>query len=588
MTTADSGRDRRGRRDDDIPEDLWEECPHCRQLVYSKELEQALWVCGRCGYHFRLTVWQRLQITADEGSFAEWDGDLPLCDPLDFPEYADKLEAARAQTGMSEAAVTGEARIEGTPVALGLMDLAFVGGSMGWVVGERITRLMETAIERRLPVVVVCASGGARMQESLISLMQMAKTAGAAQKLAEAGLAYISVLTHPTYGGVLASYAFLGDVVLAEPGAAMGFAGPRVVEVTGMRMGEGVQTAEYQYEHGMVDALTPRGELRSTLAGVLAWATCDTLSGQQDETAWEGQVTAEKDLAGTAAVMAAQEELSAWEHVQLARHESRPYTLDYVAELVQGFTEVHGDRRFGDDGAIVAGIGWRHGKPVAIIGHQKGRQARERARRNLGMARPEGYRKAMRVMRLAEKMGRPIITLIDTPGADCLDESEARGISEAIATNQRDMFSLRVPVVAVIIGEGGSGGAIGIGVGNRVLMLENSYYSVIAPESCAAILWRDRALKEEAAEALKLTAQDALELGVIDEVVREPAGGAHTDKALAAELLGEALDKALAEMRGVPPEELVTSRYEKFRTMGLTAATEVNKATTDDNDLRQR
>ncbi len=567
MITANNGAEKPGRPDDDIPEGLWEECPRCRQLLYSKELEQTLWVCGRCGYHFRLTARQRLQITADEGSFTEWDDELPLRDPLDFPEYAEKLEAARTKTGMSEAVVTGQAEIEGMPVALGLMDLGFIGGSMGWVVGERITRLMERAIERRLPVVVICASGGARMQESLISLMQMAKTAGAAHKLAEARLPYISVLTDPTYGGVLASYASLGDVVLAEPGAAMGFAGPRVVEVTGMHMGEDVQTAEYQYEHGMVDALTPRGDLRSTLARALAWAMYDTLPGRKDETAPGQAGAADDDLVRTAAAVA-QEEPSAWERVQLARHEGRPYTLDYIAELVQGFMEVHGDRRFGDDGAIVAGMGWRHGKPVAIIGHQKGRHARERTRRNFGMARPEGYRKAMRVMRLAEKMGRPIITLIDTPGADCLDEAEARGISEAIATNQREMFSLKTPVIAVIIGEGGSGGAIGIGVGNRVLMLENSYYSVIAPESCAAILWRDRALKEKAAEALKLTAQDALELGVIDEIVPEPPGGAHADKRLAAELLGKALDETLAELRGVAPGELVARRYEKFRRMG--------------------
>jgi len=560
--------DKRNRPEDDIPEGLWEECPGCRQLLYARELEQGLWVCGRCDHHFRLTVWQRLQVTADEGSFVEWDRDLPLCDPLEFPEYAEKLEDARRKTGMTEAVLTGEAKIQGMPVALGLMDLAFIGGSMGCAVGERIARLMERAIERRLPVVIFCASGGARMQESLISLVQMAKTAGAAEKLSEARLPYVSVLTHPTYGGVLASYAFLGDVVLAEPEAAMGFAGPRVIEVTGMQIGEGVQTAEYQYAHGMLDVLTRRGELRETLAQLLAWCGEGGPPGLRRGRSPAEPEGAQQDAADQAGGQTAGSGLSAWERVELARHEDRPYTLDYVGEFIQGFAELHGDRRYGDDGAIVAGLGWLYGEPVAVIGHQKGRQARERMRRNFGMARPEGYRKAMRVMRLAEKMGRPIMTLIDTPGADCLDEAEARGISEAIATNQRDMFSLKVPVVAVVIGEGGSGGAIGIGVGDRVLMMENSYYSVISPESCAAILWRDRALKEKAAEALKLTPEDALRLEVIDEIVPEPPGGAHTDKAQAAQLLGRAMKGALDDLRDLSPEELVARRYRKFRRIG--------------------
>jgi acetyl-CoA carboxylase carboxyl transferase alpha subunit/acetyl-CoA carboxylase carboxyl transferase beta subunit len=568
LSPATDSADRRDGSDGDIPEGLWEECPRCRQLLYSRELEQALWVCSRCNYHFRLTVWQRLQVTADEGSFAEWDRELPLCDPLGFPEYSEKLEAARQKTGMTEAVLTGEAKVQGLPVALGLMDLEFIGGSMGWVVGERITRLMERAIERRLPVVVFCASGGARMQEGLIALMQMARTSGAAQKLAEAGLAYVSVLTQPTYGGVLASYAFLGDVVLAEPGAAMGFAGPRVVEVTAMQIGEGVQTAEYQYEHGMVDMLTPRGELREVLTRLLGWSGEGPMPGLRKRRPAAEHGGAEGCLQSEAAPQAAGNRLSAWERVELARHEDRPYTLDYLGELIQGFTELYGDRRYGDDGAIVAGLGWLDGRPVAIIGHQKGRHARERTRRNFAMARPEGYRKAMRVMRLAEKMGRPIITLIDTPGADCLDEAEARGISEAIAANQRDMFSLGVPIVVVIVGEGGSGGAIGIGVGDRVLMMENSYYSVIAPESCAAILWKDRALKEKAAEALKLTAEDALRLGVIDGIIPEPRGGAQTDRALAARLVGRALNGALAELGAISPEQLLEQRYWKFRRMG--------------------
>jgi acetyl-CoA carboxylase carboxyl transferase subunit beta len=258
----------------EIPAELWEECPSCHQLLFSRELEKELRVCPKCGHHFRLSVWQRLEVTADEDSFEEWDGDLPLHDPLGFPEYMGKLESARERTHMSEAALTGRATIGGVQTGLGLMDLAFVGGSMGWVVGERVARLFERCAARRLPAVVFCASGGARMQESLVSLMQMPKTAAAGRRLRDAGQVYVSVLTDPTYGGVTASYAFLGDIIIAEPRALMGFAGPRVVEVTRLTMPPEVQTAEFQYQHGMIDMIVARQQLREVLEALLRWATC--------------------------------------------------------------------------------------------------------------------------------------------------------------------------------------------------------------------------------------------------------------------------------------------------------------------------
>ena len=262
------------------------------------------------------------------------------------------------------------------------------------------------------------------------------------------------------------------------------------------------------------------------------------------------------------------QDLEPWDHVAIARHDKRPYSLDYIEVVFDEFLELHGDRRFGDDGAIVAGLAQFNGRPVAVVGQQKGRTASERKQRNFGMARPEGYRKAMRIMQLAAKLGRPIITLIDTPGADCLEDSESRGISEAIATNQRDMFMLGVPVVAVILGEGGSGGAIGLGVADRVLMFQHAYYSVIAPESCAAILWRSADLRKEAAEALKLTSADALRLGIVDVIVPEPPGGAHRDPAAAGIALRELLTEALGRLEGIPADELIRTRYEKFRWMG--------------------
>lgn len=255
--------------------------------------------------------------------------------------------------------------------------------------------------------------------------------------------------------------------------------------------------------------------------------------------------------------------------MQTARHPQRPYTLDYLHRIIERFVELHGDRRFGDDGAMVAGLGFLEEYPVAVIGQQKGRTAAERRERNFGMARPEGYRKALRVMQLAARFGRPIITLIDTPGADCLEDSESRGISEAIATNQRDMFSLPVPLISVVIGEGGSGGAVGLGVGDRVYMLEYTYYSVIMPEACAAILWRDPSLNREAAEALKLTALDALDLGLIDGIIPEPPGGAHNDYDAAANALQQQLLVALEQLKDTPGEELTAARWDKFRRMGV-------------------
>ncbi len=259
---------------------------------------------------------------------------------------------------------------------------------------------------------------------------------------------------------------------------------------------------------------------------------------------------------------------SAMDRVRMARHADRPYTLDYVERLFEDFVELHGDRKFGDDPAIISGFGRFRGEPVAVIGHQKGRTTRERQHRNFGMPMPEGYRKALRVMEVAAKFGRPIFTLIDTPGAYPGIDAEERGQAEAIAYNLREMAKLPVPVICTVTGEGGSGGALAIGVGDWVQMLENSVYSVITPEGCAAILWKDSAEAPRAAEALRITAGELLALGIVDGVVREPGEGAHTDHDRAAEYLGDALAEALANAREFRPEERRIRRYEKFRRMG--------------------
>ena len=262
-------------------------------------------------------------------------------------------------------------------------------------------------------------------------------------------------------------------------------------------------------------------------------------------------------------------ELNRWQRTLLARHPTRPYTLDYVGLMCEGFIELHGDRTFADDHAMVGGMAWFEGIPVMVIGQQKGRDTKDKVYRNFGMAHPEGYRKALRLMKLAEKYGRPILTLIDTPGAYPGIGAEERGQAEAIARNQFEMATLRVPLIASIIGEGGSGGALALGVGNRVLMQENAIYSVISPEGCASILWRDTAKAPEAAEAMKISAQDLSELGVVDEIVREPMGGAHRDHKRAASLLRRVIRRHLRELMAMSPEEIVAQRIDKYRQIGV-------------------
>ena len=270
----------------------------------------------------------------------------------------------------------------------------------------------------------------------------------------------------------------------------------------------------------------------------------------------------------------AEEKLSAFERVQLARHANRPYTLDLIERLFEDFVELHGDKRFGEDPAIVAGYARFHGLPVVVIGHQKGRDTKQRSYRNFGMPKPEGYRKALRVMKLGEKFGRPIFTFIDTPGAYPGIDAEERGQAEAIAYNLREMAKIRVPIIVTVIGEGGSGGALAIGVGDQVLMLENSIYSVISPEGCAAILWKDSAKADIAAEGLRLTAQHLFEEKIIDKIIPEPPGGAHNDHDQTARLLDAALSERLAEAVSCSQDDRLSRRYSKLRQFGRWGTTD--------------
>ncbi|MFI7070219.1 acetyl-CoA carboxylase carboxyltransferase subunit alpha [Micromonospora sediminicola] len=546
-------------------EQLWSRCDGCASLLYRKRLRRNLDVCPECGSHTRLDAPDRVAQLVDPDSFTPLPDRAVRVDPIDFVDavpYPHRLGAARAGTGLDEAVLCGTARLGGHPVALAVMDFRFLGGSLGCAVGELITRTAERALADGCPLVLVTASGGARMQEGALSLMQMATVSQALAGLREAGLLTVSVVTDPTYGGVAASFATNTDLVLAESGARLGFAGPRVIrQVTGAALPEGFQTAEYLLRHGQVDMVVPRHALRGRLAALLAAAD----AGRRPPVTRPAQASPPRP--------AAPAPRDAWETVRVARHPGRPTTLDYLETAFDGFVELHGDRLGADCPAIVGGIARLDGRPVMVIGHQKGHTTAELVARNFGMASPAGHRKALRLARLAARLRLPVVTLVDTPGADPGVTAEQQGQAAAIAENILALSVLPTPVVAVVTGEGGSGGALALAVADRVLMLEHAVYSVISPEGCAAILWPDSSAAPQAARALRLTGADLCRLGVVDELVPEPYPAAHGDPVGAAELLGRAVAANLAPLLAVPPATLVRRRRQRFRRFGAARST---------------
>ena len=511
-------------------------------------------------------------------------------DPLEFFDlkpYTERLAEAEVSTGLGDAMITGTARIEALPCRLAVMDFSFMGGSMGSVVGEKFARACEHAAAGGLPLISVSSSGGARMQEGILALMQLPKTVCALEELHEAGGVMISVLTHPTTGGLLASFASLGDVLARRARRA-----DVVRRPTGRRPDDAREASGRLRPRRVEPPLRPhrphraahrvaarRGPADPAVRG--AGVTNDAELGLRDRLA---KLSGVKLLRGTrlsAELERLQRQLERlkddtsdeeiWQRVELARHQERPYMLDYVERILEDFFELHGDRGRMDDHALVTGIGKLEGRTIALIGHQKGRDLKERTSRNFGMAYPEGYRKAMRVMELANRHGFPLLTLVDTPGAYPGIAAEQHGQGGAIARSQAVMARLDIPTVAVVIGEGGSGGAVAIAVADRVLMQENAIYSVISPEGCAAILWRDASQAKKAASAFRLDAAHCLDLGVIEGIVPEPEGGAQTDIDAAALLLRESVVSHFAELEGIQAADLRRTRRAKFRAMGVFA-----------------
>lgn len=548
-----------------IPEGLWRKCNKCGQPIYVEDVKNNYYVCPKCGGYFRVHAYRRIEMLTDVGTFEEWNKEMPFSNPLNFPNYEKKVEAAREKTKLNEAIVIGKAKIDGNPAVVGVCDARFIMSSMGHVVGEKITEAVERATKEKLPVILFACSGGARMQEGIVSLMQMAKTSAALKRHHEAGQLFISVLTDPTTGGVTASFAMLGDIIIAEPGALIGFAGPRVIEQTiGQKLPEGFQRAEFLLEHGFVDMILPRQEQKHVIGRILYMHRKHGMTAEEDAAKPD---TAEKRSALTAVQSKESVEKSAWDTVLLSRKADRPTALDYINAVFDEFMEFHGDRCFKDDGAIVGGIAMFHGMPVTVIGQQKGKNTKDNILRNFGMPSPEGYRKALRLMKQAETFGRPIICFVDTPGAFCGLEAEERGQGEAIAKNLFEMSSLKVPVLSIVIGEGGSGGALAMAVANEVWMMENAIYSILSPEGFASILYKDSKKAPEAARVMKVTAADLKKLGLIEEIIPEEEP-ANTDTLYRiAGYMDRSMIGFMKKYQDMSGEELAEHRYERFRRM---------------------
>lgn len=538
-------------------------CPKCGKMVDRARVVKRKYICYECEGYFRVKTQNRIRMVADPHTFEPWFTDLPVHNPLAYEGYEEKLAQAREKTGLDEAVTVGQCKVFGEDIVLGICDSRFLMSSMGQVVGEKITAAIERAIERKLPVFLFCCSGGARMQEGIISLMQMAKTAAAIQKLGEAGLLYCTILTDPTTGGVTASFAMLGDVIMAEPGALIGFAGPRVIRQTiGQELPEGFQTAEFLVEHGIIDGIVKREILKKTIYFLV--------KSHQGEDARYAEFTPGKDSRFVLSEILKEQSFKvrpkdAWEKVKAVRKVERPQACDYMEYIFDYFVESHGDRAFRDDPAIMGGVAFLDGQPVTVIAEHKGKDIKDCQRRNFGMPMPEGYRKALRLMKQAEKFHRPIISFVNTSGAFCGIEAEERGQGEAIARNLREMAALKVPVLCIFIGEGGSGGALATAVGNEVWMLENATYSILSPEGFASILWKDASRAREASEVMHITAQDLKLLKVIEKIIPEFGGADASTVAAIGGYMKEQMIDFLKRYQGMTGEEIAEQRYQRFR-----------------------
>lgn len=577
----------------EVPEGLLKRCNKCGKGIFTEDYKKNLYICPKCGGYLRMPAQKRIEFLTEADSFEEWDTGLSTENPLHMIGYPDKIKALQDKTKLDEAVITGKARIGENEVALMVMDGRFLMASMGEVVGEKIARGVERATKEKLPVIIFTCSGGARMQEGMTSLMQMAKTSAALKRHSDAGLLYITVLTDPTTGGVTASFAMLGDIILAEPKALIGFAGPRVIEQTiHKKLPKGFQRSEFLLKHGFIDKIVERKDMKAVLEQILTMHRLTTKhSGIVKNTGVVSEIKTDLNTVNPSSkredvqavsnknagksrkqkLSLAQKkragEKTAWERVLTSREKDRPVGEDYIYGLFEEFIEFHGDRNFGDDAAICGGIAYFQGKPVTVIAQMKGKSTAENIARNFGMPEPEGYRKALRLMKQAEKFHRPIICFVDTPGAFCGMEAEERGQGEAIARNLYEMSALKTPILSVLIGEGGSGGALAMAVADEVWILENAVYSILSPEGYAAILWKDGSQAARAAKAMKLTSYDLYKAGFVEKIIPEPEIYTLDSIINVFDNLEENISVFLKNSKSMTEEERVEQRYQRFRSM---------------------
>jgi acetyl-CoA carboxylase carboxyl transferase subunit beta len=511
-------------------------------------------VCHSCEFHFHLSATQRVALLVDPGSFHEDDRGITSIDPLSFigrRPYRQQVIEAQRRTGLTEAALTGTAQIFAVDVSIAVVDYSFLGGSIGIAAGERLARTFERATSRKQPVVTVASTSGARVAEGLLALMQSPRIIAAVQRHRAAGLPHLCILADPATGSAYASFIGLSDFVFAEPRALVGYSATRqLVESSATKLPEGAHTAESHLERGLIDAIVPRPNLRDSVGQLLDLLQSDyRVTSRRHRPVHKTRHT----------------DRPAWQLVQLSRHEQRPTAPELIARMVSSFVEIRGDRSGHDDPAVTTGIGSLGGETVVLIG-----QDRRPGNDLPGFIGASGFRKAARAMRLAARFDLPIVTLLDSAGAEATVESEQSGIANAIADCTATMLGAGVPTIAVITGEGTSESASAMGAADRVLMLDNAIYEVASPEAMARMMMREASSADEIVDRLRITSHDALRLGVVDGTVSEPAEGAHTDPEETAQLISRAVLQQLTSLRRKRTKALLEARYQKYRDMGST------------------
>ena len=535
-------------------------CLYCEEPIRDSQSYLTAKVCPFCRFHYTITARERIDLLADRGTFKESHKYLSSIAPLSFARrgrYGELLSHDQNRTGLTEAAVTGRCKIDGEDVVLIVLDFSFMGGTMGSVVGEKVTTALEAAAKGGVPVVAVVSGGGVRVQEGVLSLMQMAKTVTAANKLRDEGAPFIVVLANPSTGQAYASFANLADVILAEPKSLIGLSPLRTLrESSTIPLPLDAHTAEAHVGHGLLDNVIDREALRTRLSVLLRILQGDKQDKSREDRALEADlVRAASEVCTT---------VDPWDALSAVRNSERPAAATYFRQMLDPFIELRGDRLNSDDRSIIAGVGYLGGLPVAVIGQQR-RPLVEGERYHVY---PDGLRKAQRLIGLASRFKLPLVTLVDTQGADPGLEAEEQGIGNAIARTLSSMLDVPTPIVSVVIGEGGSEGALALGLADRILMQQYAVYSPISMNHNLAGAFHEPLLDREAADALMLTAQDCVELGIADGVIPEPTGGAHFDPRAAGAALQGCILWELHKLGKMSQNKLMKRRYSKFRRMG--------------------